>query len=138
MKAIWTQEKAEYHGEFVDFDPIFAWPKPVQKPHPKVHVGGAWPLGARRAVKWGDGWIPVGDAEGAVKRLPELRAMAKDAGRDPASFEVSIYFAPPDPALLGKLRDAGVARAIFGVPTEPRDKVLPILDRYGELARQVG
>jgi probable F420-dependent oxidoreductase len=138
MKAIWTQKEAEYHGEFVDFDPVFAWPKPVQKPHPPIHVGGAWPLAARRAVKWGDGWIPVGDPEGAVKRLPELHAMAKAAGRDPASIEVSIYFAPPDPALLGRLRDAGVTRAIFGVPTEPREKVLPILDRYRELARQVG
>ena len=138
MKAIWTQEKAEYHGEFVDFDPIFAWPKPVRKPHPPVHVGGAWPLAARRAVRWGDGWIPVGDPEGALRRLPEFRAMAKDAGRDPAKLEVSIYFAPPDPALLGKLRDGGVARAILGVPTEPREKVLPILDRYAELARKVG
>jgi hypothetical protein len=73
-----------------------------------------------------------------LKRRPELHAMAKAAGRDPASIEVSIYFAPPDPALLGRLRDAGVTRAIFGVPTEPREKVLPILDRYRELARQVG
>ena len=138
MKAIWTQKEAEYHGEFVDFDPLFAWPKPVQKPHPPIHVGGRWPQAARRAVKWGDGWIPVGDADGAVKRMPELRAMAKDAGRDPASLEVSIYFAPAEPALLAKLRDAGVARAIFGVPSEPREKTFPILDRYRELARQVG
>jgi hypothetical protein len=101
-------------------------------------VGGAWPQAARRAVKWGDGWIPVGDPEGAIKRMPELHALAKEAGRNPASIEVSIYFAPADPALLGRLRDAGVARAIFGVPTEPREKVLPILDRYRELARQVG
>jgi probable F420-dependent oxidoreductase len=138
MKAIWTEKQAEYHGEFVDFDPIFAWPKPVQKPHPPIHVGGAWPQAARRAIKWGDGWIPVGDPEGAIKRLPELRALAQDAGRDPAAIEVSIYYAPADPALLGRLRDAGVARVIFGVPTEAREKVLPILDRYRELARQVG
>jgi probable F420-dependent oxidoreductase len=138
MKSIWTQEKAEYHGEFVEFDPIFAWPKPVRKPHPPIHVGGAWPLAARRAVKWGDGWIPVGDPEGALRRLPEFRAMAQEAGRDPAKLEVSIYFAPPDPALLGKLRDGGVVRVLLGVPTEPREKVLPILDRYAELARKVG
>jgi probable F420-dependent oxidoreductase len=138
MKAIWTAEQAAYHGEFVDFDPLFAWPKPVRKPHPPIHVGGGWPQAARRAVQWADGWIPVGDAEGALRRLPELRKMAAAAGRDPASIEVSIYFCPPEPALLGRLRDAGVARAIFGVPSEPGETVLPLLDRYREVARQIG
>src|SRR3954468_13076085 len=59
MKAIWTQSKPEYHGEFVNFDPMMAWPKPVRKPHPPVIVGGAYPHGARRAVRYGDGWIPL-------------------------------------------------------------------------------
>src|SRR5499425_3292102 len=61
MKEIWTKEKAEYHGEFVNFDPMIARPKPVQKPHPPIHVGGAFPYGARRAIRYGDGWIPGGD-----------------------------------------------------------------------------
>ena len=59
MKEIWTKPQAEYHGEFVNFDPMMAWPKPVQKPHPPIHVGGAFPHGARRAVRYGDGWIPT-------------------------------------------------------------------------------
>jgi hypothetical protein len=101
-------------------------------------VGGRWPLAARRALRFGDGWIPVGDAEEALKRMPELHARAEQAGRDPAAFEVSIYFAPPDAGLLARLREGGVARAIFGVPPEPPEKVLPILDRYRELVRQVG
>ena len=59
MKEIWAKPKAEYHGEFVNFDPMMAWPKPVQKPHPPIHVGGAFPHAARRAIRYGDGWIPT-------------------------------------------------------------------------------
>jgi probable F420-dependent oxidoreductase len=73
MKAIWSQKEASYHGDFVNFDPIFAWPKPVQKPHPPIHVGGAFPGGAKRAIRYGDGWIPVGDAEGALRHMPDVR-----------------------------------------------------------------
>jgi len=138
MQRIWTEKEAEYHGQYVDFDPIFAWPKPVQKPHPPIHVGGAWPQAARRAVKWGQGWIPVGDAEGALRRLPDFRKLASDAGRDPASLEVSVYYCPPDPGLLGRMRDAGIARAVFGVPSEPAEKLLPLLDQYREVAAKVG
>ncbi len=137
MKAIWSEKEASYHGEFVNFDPIFAWPKPVQKPHPPIHVGGAFPGGAKRAIKYGDGWIPVGDPEGALARMPEVRKMAEEAGRDPAEIEVSIYYCPPSLDLLNRLRDGGVARAIFGVPSEPRDKVLPILDHYRSVAAQL-
>src|SRR5205823_977534 len=90
MKAIWTQSKAEYHGEFVNFDPMMTWPKPVQKPHPPVIVGGAFPYSARRAIRYGDGWIPQA-SRGAYSEIadmiPEFRKMATDAGRDPKSIE---------------------------------------------------
>src|SRR6516162_611854 len=79
MKEIWTTERAEYHGEFVNFDPMIARPKPVQKPHPPIHVGGAFPHGARRALRYGDGWIPGGDIR---EVLPKFREMAREAGRD--------------------------------------------------------
>ena len=138
MKAIWTEEQAAYHGEFVDFDPIFAWPKPVQKPHPPIHVGGAFPGAVRRAIRYGDGWLPVGDPQGALARMPELRKMAEEAGRDPASIEVSIYYCPPDRDLLARLRDGGIARVIFGVPSEASEKVLPILDHYHSVVQQLG
>jgi probable F420-dependent oxidoreductase len=138
MKAIWTEEQAAYHGEFVDFDPIFAWPKPLQKPHPPIHVGGAFPGAVKRAIRYGDGWIPVGDPQGALARMPELRKLAEEAGRDPASIEVSIYYCPPDRDLLARLRDGGIARAIFGVPSESREKVLPILDHYRTVVQQLG
>jgi len=138
MKAIWSEEQAAYHGEFVNFDPIFAWPKPVQKPHPPIHVGGGFPGAAKRAIRYGNGWIPVGDPQGALARMPELRKMAEEAGRNPASIEVSIYYCPPDRDLLARLRDGGITRAIFAVPSEPREKVLPILDHYRSVVQQLG
>jgi probable F420-dependent oxidoreductase len=138
MQAIWTREQAEYHGKYVDFDPIFAWPKPRQKPHPPIHVGGGWPQAAKRAVAWGNGWIPVGDWQGALRRIGDFHALAREAGRDPASLEVSVYYGPADRASLERMRDGGIARVVFGVPSEPAAKVLPLLDRYRELAQQVG
>jgi probable F420-dependent oxidoreductase len=138
MKALWTEKEAAYEGEFVHLEPSFAWPKPLQKPHPPIHVGGGWPGGAKRAVKWGDGWIPVGMPDAALEHLPELRRMAEEAGRDPARIEVSIYACPPEPELLRRLRDGGVARVVFFVPSELAEKVLPLLDRHADLAREVG
>ncbi len=90
MKAIWTQSKPEYHGEFVNFDPMMTWPKPVQKPHPPVIVGGAFPYAARRAVRYGDGWIPLAGAGDAVWRRVRLRAeVPRDADRSrPRSGDV--------------------------------------------------
>jgi probable F420-dependent oxidoreductase len=138
MKAIWTRSKAEFHGKLVDFDAIMTWPKPVQKPHPPIHVGGGFPTGARRAVEYGDGWMPIFGRDEIVTRLPELREMVAAAGRDPAAFEVSIFGMGPLAAELAKARDAGVTRVVFGLPPEPAEKLLPLLDRYAELARSVG
>ena len=90
MKEIWSKPKAEYHGEFVNFDPMMAWPKPVQKPHPPIHVGGAFPHGARRAIRYGDGWIPTARGDLTVE-IPEFQKMARDAGRDPASIEITSF-----------------------------------------------
>src|SRR6202522_907365 len=95
MKAIWTQPKAEYHGEFVNFDPMMTWPKPVQKPHPPVLVGGAFPYSARRAIRYGDGWIPQA-ARGGYKEIgdliPEFRKMAAEAGRKPEEIAITVWF----------------------------------------------
>jgi probable F420-dependent oxidoreductase len=139
MKQIWTQKQAEYHGELVSFDPIFAWPKPKQKPHPPIHVGGAFPGGMRRALRYGDGWIPIagrGDGD-PIAHLPALREEAEKMGRSLDGFEVSIYAAPPDAGKLAALRDAGIARAVFMLPPAPRDEVVKLLDRYAEVTREV-
>jgi probable F420-dependent oxidoreductase len=130
MVAIWTSKQAEYHGKYVDFDPIYMWPKPIQQPHPPIHVGGAFPGGARRAVRYGNGWIPIGGREDDIAvRVPEVRRMAADAGRDPASLEVSVFGINAEEKLAKRYRDAGVDRAVFGLPPAGRDAILPVLDR---------
>ena len=93
MVAIWTKSKPEYHGQFVNFDPMMSWPKPVQKPHPPIIVGGAFPHAARRAVAYGNGWIPIagravyGDV---AEQIPQLRQMASEAGRNPDEIAVTV------------------------------------------------
>jgi probable F420-dependent oxidoreductase len=137
MKEIWGKEKAEFHGKHVDFDPIFSNPKPAQK-HVPVHIGGAAPWALRRCVEYCDGWMPIGMRDSVVEHIPELHRLAKEKGRDPKSIEVSVYYAPGDEDLLRNYKAAGVTRAIFGLPSEPPDVVLPMLDRYAELMRTIG
>ena len=134
MKEIWTKEKAEYHGEFVNFDPMIARPKPVQKPHPPIHVGGAFPHGARRAIRYGDGWIPGGDIR---EVLPKFREMAREAGRDPASIEITSFALGEDPDRVKRLNEMGVARVAPMFPPEKADTMLPIVDRWTKIMRQV-
>ena len=138
MKEIWTKSKAEYHGKFVSFDPIMTWPKPVQKPHPPVLVGGGWPGGARRAIEYGDGWMPIHIPRHLLKRIPEFWRDAEDAGRKRESLELTIFAALPDEKELDGLRAAGAARAVFMLPAEAADKILPRLDSLSELARRLG
>jgi len=135
MKALWTSEVAEYHGSQVDFGPTFQNPKPIQRPHPPIHVGGVAPGGLRRAVAYGDGWIPIGGRTAVDGRgLSDLRAEAcGETGRDPASLEISIYHAPPDVAVIADLAEHGIQRVVFSVPSEGRAAVLPLLDGYVEM-----
>lgn len=129
MKAIWSSAEAEYHGEFVDFDPIFAWPKPTQSPHPPIHVGGAAPGGIRRAVSYGDGWIPIlgrGQVE-FTGLVEECRRAAEEAGRDP-DLQISAYAMATEIDTLRRLREAGVDRAILAIPSSSPDDALVALD----------
>jgi probable F420-dependent oxidoreductase len=140
MKAIWIRSKAEYHGEFVNFDPMMTWPKPLQKPHPPVIVGGAFPYAAKRAIAYGDGWIPhkarpqYGDV---ADFLPEFRKMAREAGRDPASIPITIWGATEDADLLRRYQDLGVSRVVVSLPSKPADALLPRLDRWAALIEAV-
>ena len=135
MKLIWTKTKAEYHGELVNFPEMMTWPKPVQKPHPPIIVGGAFPQAARRAVRYGDGWIPLAGRIGDA--LPKFRQMLKDAGRDPASCPITLFGCSDDLDSLKRARDQGVVRACVSLPAAKADQVLPTLDRWAELIRQV-
>jgi probable F420-dependent oxidoreductase len=136
MRAIWTEEEPEYHGEIIDFPKMKTWPKPVQRPHPPVIVGGAFPHAARRAIRYGDGWIPnasrpqYGDV---TEFLPQYRQMALEAGRDLASIPVSIFGAPEDLDRLKRYRDQGIARAVVSLPSAGPEEVLRILDRWSSL-----
>ncbi len=138
MKLIWTKSKPEYAGDFVKFPPMMTWPKPAQKPHPPVIVGGAFPYGARRAIAYGDGWLPharrpaYGDV---LNLLPDFRKMAVEAGRDPATIPITVFGVAEDADLIKRYRDAGAARLVFSLPSAKADEVLPILDRCALLMR---
>ena len=141
MKEIWTKTKAEYHGEMVDFPEMMAWPKPVQKPHPPILVGGAFPHAARRAVRYGDGWAPIAGrgADGDIDQLlPRFRQMLSEAGRAPQSVPVTLFGATEDGDQLARYRDKDIARVVVMLPSAKSDAILPTLDRWAELIRRVG
>ena len=108
MKEIWSRDEAEYHGDRVDFPPMIMNPKPVQKPHPPIHVGGVFPGAARRAIRYGDAWIPIGGRGDVSTDIAEFRSMAKEAGRD--GLEVSLYGVPGKKEIVEQYRDAGADR----------------------------
>jgi len=140
MKEIWTKDIAEYHGEIVEFPPLQTWPKPVQKPHPPIIVGGAFRVAARRAIRYGDGILPAAPSAGSGSSeefMPRWRQMAEEASRDPASLSVTLGGAPEDLAVLRRNRDLGLTRMTVRLPPAGKDQILPILDRCAKLIPQV-
>jgi probable F420-dependent oxidoreductase len=138
MKEIWTKEEAEYHGKFVNFDRIWSYPKPVQKPHPPILMGGGGPHARQRAADFDGHWMPIVGRDPIEDGIADLRARAERAGRHRDAVTVSLFGARPDEAKLAAWRDLGVARAIFGLPPAGGDQVLPLLDQYAALAAKVG
>jgi len=138
MKAIWTKSKPEYHGEFVNFAPIMTWPKPVQKPHPPVIVGGTFPYAARRALRYGDGWMPHTrrpQYDDIADKMPEFRKMAEEAGRK--DIPLTAWDSLEDYDRLRRYRDLGFVRATVSVDSAKADAILPVLDRWAALMRRV-
>jgi len=135
MKAIWTQDEAEFHGRFVNFDPIWSWPKPVQKPHPPILVGGDGPRTFQRVLEYGDGWIPIPmRLQGPMsERVAELNRLAAEAGREP--IPISVWGTPSRPEVIQHYAELGVERCVFLLPGASADKVLPLLDSYAETAK---
>jgi probable F420-dependent oxidoreductase len=134
MKEIWTKDEAEYHGEFVNFDPIWSYPKPAQKPHPPILMGGDGPTTFDRVIEFCDGWLPLGyRVQGLVEKIATLRQRAEQAGRDPKSIGVSVFGAQPDRQTIDQLEGAGVERIIFMLPAYDRDAALPLLDKHAAL-----
>lgn len=123
LKALWTEDEAEYHGEYFDFPPVRCFPKPAQRPHPPVIIGGSAPNVLRRIVDHGDGWLPNRATPAQVREArAELDRMATEAGRDPGAVSISIYGQQPDRELMNAFAEAGADRVIVRpehVETEP-------------------
>ena len=134
MKAIWTQDEAEFHGKHVNFDSMWSWPKPVQKPHPPILIGSNGPSALKRVVDYADGWMPIIGRGEIIGRMGELSRLAAEAGRAP--IPVSIYgFRGADAHTVEEYRAAGASRFVFGLPSAPADEVLPRLKQFSEIAR---
>jgi probable F420-dependent oxidoreductase len=139
MKRIWAEDKAEFHGKYVDFAPLYAWPKPAQKPHPKLHVAANAPRGLGRVVHQGDGWLPLlreGDPASITDHVPTLHEKLREAGRDPGSVEVTAYLCPPDRETVLRLGAGGVDRVVFLLAPEPRSAALRQLDELTALTNR--
>jgi probable F420-dependent oxidoreductase len=139
MREIWTKSKPEYHGDIVDFSPMMTWPKPAQSPLPVI-VGGAFPHAARRAVRYGNGWAPIagrppyGDID---NYLPQYKQMLAEAGRTIEEVPITLMGAGDDVDQLKRYRDMGVVRWVAVVPAEGADKMLPRLDKWAAIMKQV-
>jgi probable F420-dependent oxidoreductase len=131
MKKIWTENEPSYHGDYVNFDRIWSWPKPIQMPHPPILMGGDGATTFDRVVEFCDGWLPLlrgRPSQVLVPKLEVLRQRMRDAGRDPKSLDVSVFGVRPQKPIVDELAAAGVTRAIFMIPSEPRDAALSKLD----------
>ena len=130
IKAIWTQDEAEFHGQFVNFDRIWCWPKPVQEPHPPLILGGETIHTLKRIVRCGDGWLPrARQPEQVLEGIGTLRALSEAAGRDPATISISVFALPPEQRLVDQFAAAGVNRVIFWLPSADADVTRRRLDR---------
>ncbi|HEX3332056.1 MAG TPA: LLM class F420-dependent oxidoreductase [Gaiellales bacterium] len=127
MKAIWTADEAEFHGKFLDFDPIWCWPKPIQKPYPPLLVGGDSPRSLRLAALHGDAWAPVVDELGEFDRgLREWRRLRAEAGLEPG--DVTVFGFDLDGERLARFAELGVTRIVLQVPVDDADALRRRLD----------
>jgi probable F420-dependent oxidoreductase len=135
VKAIWTTDPSQYHGEMVDFGPMTSLPKPIQRPHPPVYIGGAYPQGMRRAVRYGDGWMPILGRGGpdVAELVTALRNHADDSGRDPSSVRFIAYGLPTDQSSVSQLREAGVDLAVFNVRPGAPAEMIAQLDKVAAI-----
>lgn len=135
MKALWTQDEAEFHGEHIHFEKSWAWPKPVQRPHPPIILGGGiGPSTAAHIAEFCDGWIPIASRYSIEDGRAMIGEACRTAGRDPASVNLQIFYLGAVTADdLAKDRDRGAIRGVLPLPSEGREKVLPVLDSYAKL-----
>ena len=134
MKALWTQDEAAFHGEMVKFDPAWLYPKPAQRPHPPILLGGSSDYTVKRVVEFCDGWLPIARPGFNTKEaVARLRQAASDAGRDLATLSISVFGAPAKEAVLAEYREVGIQRAVLAIPDLSRDEIIGLLDKYARL-----
>ena len=135
MKALWTEEEAAFHGEMVNFDAVWLYPKPMQQPHPPILLGGSSDYTLKRVVEFCNGWFPIARPGFKPKEaVGRLRRVASAAGRDFSTLTISVFGAPADNAALTEYRDAGIHRAVLPIPDLTRDEIMGLLDKYSPLA----
>ncbi|MED5574906.1 MAG: TIGR03619 family F420-dependent LLM class oxidoreductase, partial [Pseudomonadota bacterium] len=134
MKQLWTEETGEFHGEFVNFDPAYAEPKPTQRPHPPIILGGETDYTLKRVVEYCDGWLPRGRGGfDPAESKQRLTAMAESADRDPSSLTITVFGAPADRVKLDKYQEAGIDCALLHMPTVDRDGCMKRLEEITPL-----
>ena len=133
MKSLWTEVESEYHGNYYDFPPVYSFPRPTQRPHPPVYLGGMARNVFKRVVEWGDGWMPnrVTPEDISVGRQ-KMNELASEAGRDPESINISVFGQPADRGLVSSLFEAGADRVMIRVETAERDATFAQLDQIAE------
>jgi len=130
MRSLWADEEAEFHGEFVDFDPCWSWPVPVQRPGPSVLIGGGGgPRLLAEVAAWADGWLPIGGS-GLQAGMEALRMICDEVGRDVADLAVIPIGTIPESGKLEHYASLGITETVLRVPSAGRDEVLPVLDAY--------
>jgi probable F420-dependent oxidoreductase len=133
-KALWTQEEAEFHGKYVNFEPSWAWPKPVQFPNPPIIVGcSPKDLHFRHIVEYADAWMPIEGRWPIDEAWAKLQQFAESAGRDPSTLDLGVYGPKPDAAHIAHLRDVGASFGALLLPPLDRDAALAMMDSYAPL-----
>jgi probable F420-dependent oxidoreductase len=131
LRELWTKDEATFKGEFEQFDAVWSWPKPIQKPHPPMVLGGETDHTLKRIVKYADGWLPRAiKPERVLDGMNRLKVFAEEAGRDPDSISVSVFAPPPKDDVVARFRDTTVERVILMVPPRNEAETLSRLDRY--------
>ena len=140
MREIWSHDEAEFHGKYVDFDPLWCWPKPVQPGGPKILLGGGVTpeVIARRVVEFGDGWIPLDGGHELEAPLAAIRAEAARVGRDLASFDLTVGLGLMTEVTEERIREViamGFGRVLFVLSRQSRDEDWATLEHYDKLMR---
>jgi probable F420-dependent oxidoreductase len=139
MKLLWTQETASFDGRHVRFEESWAWPKPVQRPHPPILIGGGWgPRVLAAVVRHADGWMPVSARASIEDRVARLHEEAERQGRDPSTLSITVADGRADLDTMRSLEAEGIDRVLLSVPPGGRDATLRVLESHGALARAAG